>query len=214
MMKRPAFLTVNSNEMLPAGKKPGRFNIIVILLALVAVYGFVMMLSGTEVSQPTAARHGLASMVAPSAADSVTIFNNRQVNLDKQSVKSAQPPVHKSGEIHYSQYVMRAVAFIILLAAGVWWGTRWLKTRKGITGQAPLNMEVMGRRYLGPKQSVVAVKVGEKVMLLGVTEQNIGLLTTLAEDDPALEAGEDASGAESPRQFAELVQQVTRKYQV
>ncbi|MCF7800564.1 MAG: flagellar biosynthetic protein FliO [Candidatus Marinimicrobia bacterium] len=204
-MKNPSTLISESNETLPGGKKPSRFNLISIFFALVAVYGVVMLLPDTKVS-PSPAK------AASSATDSVTIFTNQLVSLEKHSGQSASTPARDSGVSQYSQYIMRVLAFIILLVAAFWWVTKWLKTRKGTTGQAALPMEVIGRRFLGPKQSVAAVKVGEKIMLLGVTEQNIGLLTTLSEKELDLASGGLDSAAETAPQFADIVQQLTQKY--
>jgi len=44
-------------------------------------------------------------------------------------------------------------------------------------------VQVLGRSYIGPKQSVVLLKVGSKVLVVGVSAQN---MTTLAEiNDPS-----------------------------
>ncbi len=73
-----------------------------------------------------------------------------------------------------------AGAFVFVLA--LIWGTTWLARRlmKGRwSGGGDDRMQVLERLHLAPKKSVEIVSVGKRVLVLGVTETQIGLLTEL-----------------------------------
>jgi flagellar protein FliO/FliZ len=53
-------------------------------------------------------------------------------------------------------------------------------------------MRVLGRLPLGPRKGLVLVEVAGRVLVLGMSEQGLNLLTTL--DDPQEVAGLAASG--------------------
>jgi flagellar protein FliO/FliZ len=66
------------------------------------------------------------------------------------------------------------------------WGTTWLARRlmKGRwSGSDEDRMRVLERLHLAPKKSVEIVSVGRRVLVLGVTESQIGLLTELESGD-------------------------------
>jgi len=75
-----------------------------------------------------------------------------------------------------------ALVFVLALI----WGTTWLARRlmKGrFGGGAEDHMRVLERLHLAPKKSVEIVAVGKRVLVLGVTENQIGLLTELESGD-------------------------------
>jgi len=62
------------------------------------------------------------------------------------------------------------------------WGTTWVAKRlmKGRwSGAGADRMRVLERLHLAPKKSVEIVSIGERILVLGVTENQIGLLTEL-----------------------------------
>ena len=60
------------------------------------------------------------------------------------------------------------------------WGSVWL-LRKSALGQkfgaSGNTIQVLERSFLGPKKSIYLVEIGGRVLALGVTEENIALLT-------------------------------------
>lgn len=212
------------------GKRPVRFNLVSLVLAMVAVYGVVMLLQGSGFTSKSDTSHPASTNVVietqqpglPAASDQGQPSNgtsNQTTSLFSQQHTQLNRPANNrtivnSEAINYPKYIIRAGAFLILLTAGLWWAKKWAKSRQGTNGQVSLPMEVLGKRYLGPKQSVVAMKVGEKVLLLGVTESSIRLLTTLSDEElDAVESTEEKN-ADANRNFTDLVTHLTRKYQV
>lgn len=223
---------LNPRELGADGKRPVRFNLISLVLAMVAVYGVILLLQGAGFTSKTSGTaHPVSTNVVtepvgqqtespePSPvnpAAEVTTTQPRTLFSQQYSQPGRPAPktIVNSEAINYPKYIIRSAAFLILLTAGLWWAKKWAKSRQGANGHVTLPMEVLGKRYLGPKQSVVAMKVGEKVLLLGVTERSINLLTTLADEE--LDAVETTSekNADANRNFADLVSHLTRKYQV
>lgn len=218
--------TLNTKDLQTEGKRPVRFNFASIILAMVALYGFYMLAQGsrfnTRPEPETVPAQTSIKTTATTEADIQTQVNARQTQptlFDNQGSQKSVAGANGSmilnvDGIDYPKYILRAGAFIVLLMAGLWWVKKWTKARQGIKGQIAMPMEVLGRRYLGPKQSVVAVKVAEKVLLLGVTETAISLLTTLPTEALEMSDEPDVGNADATHHFADLVSQITRKYQV
>jgi len=61
-----------------------------------------------------------------------------------------------------------------LMAGGLYIYRRWM-TRSPLGGRSEL-IRVVGRNYLGPKESLCVVKVGKDILLLGVTGSQISFL--------------------------------------
>lgn len=67
------------------------------------------------------------------------------------------------------------------------------RLRAGLTGAGAI--EVLGRQYLSPKQSVAMLKVGRRILLLGMTPDRLTHLETIADADEVAElVGRTASG--------------------
>jgi flagellar biosynthetic protein FliO len=78
------------------------------------------------------------------------------------------------------------LAGALVLVLVLIWGTMWLARRvmKGSwSGRSDSNISVLERVHLAPKKSIEIVSVGNRILLLGVTEGQIGLLTELKPDD-------------------------------
>ncbi len=54
--------------------------------------------------------------------------------------------------------------------------------KTGLTRQFSLDLKILGQISLGPRKSVVVVRYLNKVMVLGVTDASITLLTETAHD--------------------------------
>jgi flagellar protein FliO/FliZ len=53
----------------------------------------------------------------------------------------------------------------------------------GVAAQQPVVIEVLGRKALQPKKSVVVLKVAERVLVVGLSEQGMQTLTELSSDE-------------------------------
>ncbi len=72
------------------------------------------------------------------------------------------------------------LAITLVMVLGLIWGTLWLArrfTRRGAGGQSAVR--VIERAHLAPKKSIEVVAVGERVLVLGITETSIALLTEM-----------------------------------
>ncbi|MDL2271857.1 flagellar biosynthetic protein FliO [Desulfovibrio sp. OttesenSCG-928-I05] len=79
----------------------------------------------------------------------------------------------------------QAIAFLFVLIGILWLALWYLKRRGGIQklGIMPRDMSIESRLALGPKKYLVVVRFLNKRLLLGVSDQQITLLTELADDD-------------------------------
>ncbi len=87
-----------------------------------------------------------------------------------------------------------AIALIVVVV--LIWGTLWVAKRVmsgRLMGKNDSPIRILERCHLAPKRSVDVVSVGNRVLVLGVTEHNIGLLTELQPGDlPASSSFADA----------------------
>jgi len=64
----------------------------------------------------------------------------------------------------------------------------------GSAAELSVPIQILGRKLLQPKKSVVVMKVAEKILVVGISEQGMQLLTELAPDEAqVLHAGQDAA---------------------
>ena len=82
--------------------------------------------------------------------------------------------------------------FVLVLVLA-WYCSRWLGGRFGFSA-AGGTIRVLERVMIGPDRSLLVVKAGEEVLLLGVTPQHI---ERLGELDPSLYQEEEGSQAGS-----------------
>ena len=93
------------------------------------------------------------------------------------------------------QLAIRVVLVLLLLGAVLWLLKRF-RLASGVLPVGPSPLGVVAARGLGPRRQVVLVRVGRKVLVLGVSEAGIHTLDRF-EGDEAQELIEPAAGKAS-----------------
>lgn len=77
--------------------------------------------------------------------------------------------------------------YLVLVLIGVialaYYVSKWLSKRYAVQGQNTKYLKVIDRIVIGQDRSLCIVKVGEKSMLLGVTQHNISKICDLDSED-------------------------------
>lgn len=155
--------------------------------------------SGTPASAPPPAT--TASPGPTTAAVAVTDATSRRLFGAEVDTQDAMPPKDDGGTVAFGagdilNLIVRlaAVAGIIYLA--VWLLRRWMRRNGGpaFVGGRVRVLETMG---LAANRLLYVVDVGDKVLLVGATPQQLSLLTELTDDDTiaAFRAGAGARPA-------------------
>ncbi|MFZ5586594.1 MAG: flagellar biosynthetic protein FliO [Thermodesulfobacteriota bacterium] len=97
--------------------------------------------------------------------------------LAAEGEQIAQPPDLAGGVGQMLLALGLVLALVLLL---YWLARRFLPGHAGL-GQAA-GLRVLGRLALGPKKGLALVEVGRRVLVVGLAEQGVSLLTTI--DDP------------------------------
>ena len=105
-----------------------------------------------------------------------------------------------TGSISWSLLMLLLVAALIPLSL---WGLKRLQTLQPARG--PRAMEVVAQLPLGPRERIAAVRVGNRILVLGVTAQQINLLTEL-------EGGAEAFTAGGHADFGSVLQSVAGRF--
>jgi flagellar biosynthetic protein FliO len=100
---------------------------------------------------------------------------------------------------------MFGLIFKLVLSLGLIIGLIYLSTyflrklnMRGSTGEVGGgSIKVMGRTFIGPKQCLYVVKIGDKYSVLGATESNINFITDLKKEDADKYAAEPQKVVES-----------------
>lgn len=99
----------------------------------------------------------------------------------------------------YGSLVKMIVALVVVIAC-IYGGMYLLGRVMGKRGKGAVagrNLELIESTYVGPKKTVSLLRVGEKAVLVGVTDNGISMLTELDKTDTAsLLAAQEAPGEE------------------
>jgi flagellar protein FliO/FliZ len=81
--------------------------------------------------------------------------------------------------------VANASALQAAASKGGWLGALGQLAKKGLGGRNSRMIEVLSTHYLGPKKSIAVVRVAGRVLVLGVSNESINLITQLSGEDAA-----------------------------
>ena len=121
--------------------------------------------------------------------------------------KSAQPATPASTPDIGSAYgsLMKMIVALVVVIACIYGGMYLLGRVMGKRGKGAVagkNLELIESTYVAPKKTVSLLRVGEKAVLVGVTDNGITMLTELDRAETAsLLAAQDAPGEEPFGQF-------------
>jgi len=136
--------------------------------------------------------------------------------VDKQQESSSTSPTsvtkvateNERYETDYSDYVVRTVfvtLFIVMLIVVI---AKIYRNRVHQEINSKIEMHVLGRKYIGPKQFLLMVNVQKRNLLLGVTDNSINLIASYElEEDENVTFG---SGSENSEPFAKLFKRFTK----
>jgi flagellar biosynthetic protein FliO len=147
---------------------------------LLAVLPF--MLARPAVAEPAAPTAASSSVVtAPSAAATV---------VPPQTAPPATAPTTMATEdypgaphdINWGRQILITLLWVVVMSGVIWLTLRFFFSGSGLLGLAGSQrrtIKILDRQMLSNKQALVVVEVGGRVLLLGMTEQNINTLAEL-----------------------------------
>jgi flagellar biogenesis protein FliO len=155
-----------------------------------------------------------SAVESPTTADTSKTIRRRGAAQKSAGTSSNTNDVAKGGSWIRSVGSLAAVVAVILFLA---WGAKSL-TRGGPLGgrtKRPGVIEVISRTALSPKQALCLVRVGQRMVLVGVTQDSLRTLDVIQDRDAvAALAGEAAGGksADAERAFRASLEQETVSY--
>ncbi len=97
---------------------------------------------------------------------------------------------------------LKAVVLIVLIIGAAYYVTKLVaKKGSGLTSKGA-EIKLLGSRSFGRDKHLVITEIGEKVYVLGLTNQNITLIDTLAADEFSASQAEPAAAAPQMSGFA------------
>ncbi len=127
----------------------------------------------------------LALLVIPLTA-SVTLAGPSDVSANRDWLRAAPTRTAKAKASPSPLGWGRIVAGSLLLGLGAFALRGRLKRRRIAKTVPTAAMQVMGQVWVGPKAQAVQMKWGDRVLLLGVTEQSVSMLACLEPSSAAL----------------------------
>jgi|GEM_PF-932299 flagellar biogenesis protein FliO len=139
------------------------------------------------------------------SADSQLNTGNSAVVVEQASYKPLPSLTSVMLKLVFVSALIIAAAALVRVLKGIRMdpNNRLLKSLQGITHgalkQEGPSIEILGSHSIGPKKSLVTVRVVQKVLLLGVTEQSIHMISELPSESNSLNSLEstDASFEET-----------------
>ena len=173
-----------------AANKPGNV-LIVVVFALVTLLGITLRNKKIErigeAAQTTAFSSVTPSTTPAGQALSDSVEASASATLprptDGQATPALEVPLSQSDDLSGSLW--KAVFYTALLLGAILGAAMMFKKYGGdrFRQTSSPDIEIVGRKYLNPKQSIAIVKVRNKELLLGITDQSIQLLDRLDSDE-------------------------------
>lgn len=173
-----------------AANKPGNV-LIVVVFALVTLLGITLRNKKIErigeAAQTTAFSSVTPSTTPAGQALSDSVEASASATLprptDGQATPALEVPLSQSDDLSGSLW--KAVFYTALLLGAILGAAMIIKKYGGdrFRQTSSPDIEIVGRKYLNPKQSIAIVKVRNKELLLGITDQSIQLLDRLDSDE-------------------------------
>lgn len=85
---------------------------------------------------------------------------------------------------------MKAVVLIVLIIGAAYYFTKMLAKKSSGLASKGADIKLLGSRSFGRDKHLVITEIGEKVYVLGLTNQNITLIDTLPADEFSAEQAE------------------------
>lgn len=178
-------------------KKPGKsawlWLVMFLVFAVVVLFGQSALVPPPPTPTPTAVADVSAD---DAAAPNDSFLPDYQSTLDP-NIAALEADNRSFLQIGIDMAVKLAI--VIALVYGLLLGLRWLQQFKNPIKSGGAAIQVLETVGLAPGRSLHLIVVGEKTLLLGSTEQNIALLTELADahvpmpDEDIAVAGEASS---------------------
>ena len=115
-----------------------------------------------------------------------------------ESSSAGAPGTFSGGAIGMSIFKMLSALVVVLVCiyAGIFLLRKFLNRRYNAAGGERI-LQVMETAYVGQKKTVSLVRVAQKSVLIGVTDNNISVLTELSEEETAALAENTAADGEA-----------------
>lgn len=126
------------------------------------------------------ARSGATSVAPPTSAGDAEIIPRKPAG--RAAGNRISPPVAPSGG--WMRMLQPIAVVFAIMALLTWAGRKWLpQARQASNAQSVIR--VLARQHLSSKQSLCLVKLGPKVVLLGVTPESIASVLEIRDPDDA-----------------------------
>jgi len=89
-----------------------------------------------------------------------------------QTVRSEQ-----LNSTNYNVYFLRVILITAAIVLVILLGSKWYRRKMGTGNSNKIEMNILSRRYIGPKHSLIIVGVAGRRFLLGITDNTINLIS-------------------------------------
>ena len=94
---------------------------------------------------------------------------------EKSSTEAIQSDQFKS--TNYNAYLLRVILITSAIVIVILLGSKWYRRKMSIGNSNKIEMNILSRRYIGPKHSMIIVGVEGRRFLLGITDNSINLIS-------------------------------------
>lgn len=121
---------------------------------------------------------------------------------DQASAQVQPDSEQMPSQLNFAKAIVRTIAalvFVIVLVFAFAYGIKWLQNKTSQARNTFQAMRVVSSLSLGQKKGVYLIKVVNRLLVVGMTEGNISLLTELDKDEAQLV---DQNLGKNPKPFA------------
>jgi flagellar biogenesis protein FliO len=171
---------------------------------------------GAEAPGSASAAEPVAGPVAgpaPDAGEDAAVIPPPAKTIPKPDAAARTIPAGGSTTPWYRRGPVALGAVLAVIIVGAWLTRRYVPSVKTMNGAGPV--QVVGRAYLSPKQTIALVQVGKRHVLVGVTPERITNLGHIRDPNESfelkVEASQPASKEPAPR-FEQVLASESSEY--
>lgn len=125
----------------------------------------------------------IESKICYGAKEKTKVEQNENIPLSKKVQKTEEPLAGQDYNVNLFALIAKAIFSLLIITGLIYFTLRFfLKSQKWLPKQQPF-IQIIATQPLAPNKYIHLIEIGNKLLVLGVSEHNINLLTEIVDKE-------------------------------